>query len=61
MSRIYSDTVLPEDSGINQDQTLGTTGDSVVVTAGASLNVNTVKDSVGEIQYSHLMVPWKLK
>ena len=47
MSRVYSDTVLPEDSGINQDQTLGTTGDSVVVTAGASLNVNTVKDSGG--------------
>ena len=47
MSRVYSDTVLPEDSGVSQDQTLGTTGDSVVVTAGASLNVNTLKDSGG--------------
>ena len=47
MSRVYSDTVLPEDSGVSQDLTLGTTGDTVQVTSGASLNVNTVKDSGG--------------
>ena len=47
MSRVYSDTVLPEDSGVTQDLTLGTTGDTVQVTSGASLNVNTVKDSGG--------------
>lgn len=47
MSRVYSDTVLPEDSGVSQDQTFGTTGDTVQVTSGASLNVNTVKDAGG--------------
>ena len=47
MSRVYSDTVLPEDSGVSQDLTLGTTGDTVQVTAGASLNTNTVKDAGG--------------
>ena len=52
MSRVYSDTVLPEDSGVNQDQTLGTTGDTVLVTAGASLNVNTVKDSGGNTLFT---------
>ena len=52
MSRVYSDTVLPEDSGVSQDQTLGTTGDSVVVTAGASLNVNTVKDAGGNTLFT---------
>ena len=31
MSRVYSDTVLPEDSGVSQDLTLGTTGDTVQV------------------------------
>ena len=47
MSRVYSDTVLPEDSGVSQDLTLGTTGDTVQVTSGASLNANTIKDSGG--------------
>ena len=47
MSRVYSDTVLPEDSGVSQDLTLGTTGDTVQVTSGATLNLNTVKDSGG--------------
>ena len=47
MSRVYSDTVLPEDSGVSQDLTLGTTGDTVQVTSGASLNVNTIKDAGG--------------
>ena len=45
MSRVYSDTVLPEDSGVSQDLTLGTTGDTVQVTSGATLKLNTVKDS----------------
>ena len=52
MSRVYSDTVLPEDSGVSQDLTLGTTGDSVVVTAGASLNVNTLKDAGGNTLFT---------
>ena len=52
MSRVYSDTVLPEDSGVNQDLTLGTTGDTVQVTAGASLNVNTLKDSGGNTLFT---------
>ena len=47
MSRVYSDTVLPEDSGVSQDLTLGTTGDTVQVTSGASLNTNTFKDAGG--------------
>ena len=47
MSRVYSDTVLPEDSGVNQDFTFGTTGDTVQVTSGATLKVNTLKDSGG--------------
>ena len=47
MSKVYSDTVLPEDSGVSQDLTLGTTGDTVQVTSGASLNVNTIKDAGG--------------
>ena len=52
MSRVYSDTVLPEDSGVSQDLTLGTTGDTVQVTAGASLNVNTLKDSGGNTLFT---------
>ena len=47
MSRVYSDTVLPEDSGVNQDFTFGTTSDTVQVTSGATLKVNTLKDSGG--------------
>ena len=47
MSSVYSDTVLPEDSGVSQDLTLGTTGDTVQVTSGATLNVNTLKDAGG--------------
>ena len=47
MSRVYSDTVLPEDSGVSQDFTFGTTGDTVQVTSGATLKVNTLKDSGG--------------
>ena len=47
MSRVYSDTVLPEDSGVNQDFTFGTTGDTVQVTSGATLKVNTLKDAGG--------------
>ena len=43
MSRVYSDTVLPEDSGVSQDLTLGTTGDTVQVTSGATLKVNTIE------------------
>ena len=47
MSRVYSDTVLPEDSGVSQDLTLGTTNDTVQVTSGATLKVNTLKDAGG--------------
>ena len=47
MSRVYSDTVLPEDSNVSQDFTFGTTGDAVQVTSGATLKLNTVKDAGG--------------
>ena len=47
MSRIYSDTVLPETSGVSEDFTFGTTGDTVQVTSGATLKVNTLKDAGG--------------
>ena len=52
MSRVYSDTVLPEDSGVSQDLTLGTTNDTVQVTSGATLKVNTVKDSGGNTLFT---------
>ena len=45
MSRVYADNVYPE--LVTEDLTLGAAGDSVVVTSGASLNVNTLKDSGG--------------
>ena len=45
MSRVYADNVYPE--LVTEDLTLGASGDSVVVTSGASLNVNTLKDSGG--------------
>ena len=47
MSRVYSDTVLPEDSNVSQDFTFGTTGDAVQVTSGATLKLNTLKDAGG--------------
>tara|TARA_Y100001951_G_scaffold104453_1_gene116085 strand:- start:568 stop:1299 length:732 start_codon:yes stop_codon:yes gene_type:complete len=47
MSRVYSDTVLPEDSNVSQDFTFGTTGDTVQVTSGATLKLNTLKDAGG--------------
>ena len=52
MSRVYSDTVLPEDSGVNQDFTFGTTNDVVQVTSGATLKVNTLKDSGGNTLFT---------
>jgi len=47
MAIVYADYVLPETSGIAEDLNLGAAGDSIVVPAGASLNLNTPKDSGG--------------
>ena len=45
MSKVYADTVTSTES--NQDITLGGSGDNVIVTAGATLKTNTIKDSGG--------------
>ena len=45
MSKVYADTVTSTEA--NQDLTLGGSGDNVIVTAGATLKTNTVKDSGG--------------
>ena len=50
MSRVYADNVYPE--LVTEDLTLGASGDSVVVTSGASLNVNTLKDSGGNTLFT---------
>lgn len=47
MSRIYSDTVLPENSGVSQDLNLGIVGDAVTVIAGATLKTNKIADAGG--------------
>jgi len=47
MSRVYSDTVLPEDSGVSQDLNLGIAGDTVTVIAGATLKTNKIADAGG--------------
>ena len=45
MSKVYTDTVTSTEA--SQDLTLGGSGDNVIVTAGATLKTNTVKDSGG--------------
>ena len=45
MSKVYTDTVTSIEA--SQDLTLGGSGDNVIVTAGATLKTNTVKDSGG--------------
>ena len=45
MSKVYTDTVTSIEA--SQDLTLGRSGDNVIVTAGATLKTNTVKDSGG--------------
>ena len=45
MSKVYADAVTATEA--NQDLTLGGSGDNVIVTAGATLKTNTVKDSGG--------------
>ena len=45
MSKVYADAVTSTEA--NQDLTLGGSGDNVIVTAGATLKTNTVKDSGG--------------
>ena len=47
MSRVYSDTVLPEDSGVSQDLNLGASGDNVTIPAGATLKTNKIADAGG--------------
>ena len=45
MSKVYTDTVTSTEA--SQDLILGGSGDNVIVTAGAILKTNTVKDSGG--------------
>ena len=45
MSKVYADAVTSTEA--NQDLTLGGSGDNVIVTAGATLKTNTIKDSGG--------------
>ena len=45
MSKVYTDTVTSTEA--SQDLILGGSGDNVIVTAGATLKTNTVKDSGG--------------
>ena len=45
MSKVYADAVTSTEA--TQDLTLGGSGDNVIVTAGATLKTNTVKDSGG--------------
>ena len=45
MSKVYTDTVTSIEA--SQDLTLGGSGDNVIVTAGATLKTNTIKDSGG--------------
>ena len=45
MSKVYTDTVTSTEA--SQDLTLGGSGDNVIVTAGATLKTNTIKDSGG--------------
>ena len=47
MSRVYSDTVLPEDSGVSQDLNLGAAGDNVIIPTGATLKTNKIADAAG--------------
>jgi hypothetical protein len=47
MSRVYSDTVLPEDSGVSQDLNLGAAGDVVTIPTGATLKTNKIVDAGG--------------
>ena len=45
MSKVYTDTVTSTEA--SQDLILGGSGDNVIVTAGATLKTNTIKDSGG--------------
>ena len=45
MSKVYADAVTSTEA--NQDLTLGGSGDNVIVTAGATLKTNTIKDAGG--------------
>ena len=47
MSRIYTDEVLPETSGIGEHLNLGAVGDSVTLPTGAILKTNKIADAGG--------------
>ena len=47
MAIIYTDTVLPESSGIGENLNLGTTGDTVTLPAGVTLKTNKIADAGG--------------
>ena len=50
MSKVYADAVTSPEA--TQDLTLGGSGDNVIVTAGATLKTNTIKDSGGNILWT---------
>ena len=47
MAIVYTDNVLPETSGVAEDLNLGTTGDNVILPAGATLKTNKITDAGG--------------
>ena len=47
MAIVYTDNVLPETSGAAEDLNLGTTGDNVILPAGATLKTNKITDAGG--------------
>ena len=47
MAIIYTDTVLPETSGVGENLNLGTTGDTVTLPAGVTLKTNKIADAGG--------------
>lgn len=47
MATVFTDTVLPETSGVNEDLNLGTVGDSVTLPTGVTLKTNKIFDAGG--------------
>ena len=47
MAIVYTDNVLHETSGAAEDLNLGTTGDNVILPAGATLKTNKITDAGG--------------
>tara|TARA_Y100000310_G_scaffold207977_1_gene208486 strand:+ start:1285 stop:2028 length:744 start_codon:yes stop_codon:yes gene_type:complete len=52
MATVYTDNVLPETSGVNENITLGAAGDTVTLPTGVTLKNNTMKDSGGNTMFT---------